>query len=119
MEPGPHFARHVAQRTVVLPQHRVLFLPMPKAGCTSVLWLLAELAGLAGVAALVLVELPFVSVPVWFTMSSANLDVTTTLQPWATCLWTLSCVTYIAAYAVWGFIAPRHPKGTAVPASKK
>lgn len=79
----------------------------------------AQLAGLAGVAALVLVELPFVSVPVWFTMSSANLDVTTTLQPWATCLWTLSCVTYIAAYAVWGFIAPRHPKGTAVPASKK
>jgi sulfotransferase famil protein len=40
------FARHVAQRTVVLPELRVLFLPMPKAGCTSVLWLLAELAGL-------------------------------------------------------------------------
>jgi Sulfotransferase family len=38
------FARHVLERTVVLPQHRVLFLPVPKAGCTTVLWLLAELA---------------------------------------------------------------------------
>jgi Sulfotransferase family len=40
------FSRHVAQRTVVLPELRVLFLPVPKAGCTSVLWLLAELAEL-------------------------------------------------------------------------
>jgi hypothetical protein len=45
-EPDRPFARHVAQRTVVLPELRVLFLPVPKAGCTSVLWLLAELAGL-------------------------------------------------------------------------
>jgi hypothetical protein len=30
----------------VLPELRVLFLPVPKAGCTSVLWLLAELAGI-------------------------------------------------------------------------
>jgi Sulfotransferase family len=41
------FARHVLERTVVLPEHKVLFLPVPKAGCTTVLWLLAELAGLA------------------------------------------------------------------------
>jgi hypothetical protein len=41
------FSRHVLQRTVVLPELRVLFLPVPKAGCTSVLWLLAELAGLS------------------------------------------------------------------------
>ena len=40
------FTTHVLQRTVVLPEHRVLFLPVPKAGCTSVLWLLAELAGI-------------------------------------------------------------------------
>ena len=40
------FADHVERRTVVLPEQRILFLPMPKAGCTSVLWLLAELAGI-------------------------------------------------------------------------
>jgi Sulfotransferase family len=40
------FTTHVLQRTVVLPELRVLFLPVPKAGCTSVLWLLAELAGI-------------------------------------------------------------------------
>ena len=40
------FAHHVLQRTVVVPELRVLFLPVPKAGCTSVLWLLASLAGL-------------------------------------------------------------------------
>jgi hypothetical protein len=38
---------HVQQRTIVLPEHKVLFFPMPKAGCTSMLWLLAELAGLS------------------------------------------------------------------------
>ncbi len=42
----PAFDRHVLERTVVLPEHRVLFMPMPKAGCTSVLWVLAALAGL-------------------------------------------------------------------------
>ena len=41
----PH-SQHVESRTVVLPDLRVLFLPMPKAGCTTVLWLLAEIAGL-------------------------------------------------------------------------
>ncbi len=40
------FSQHVESRTVVLPDLRVLFLPMPKAGCTTVLWLLAEIAGL-------------------------------------------------------------------------
>jgi hypothetical protein len=45
-EPALPFANHVEQRTVVLLEQRVLFLPMPKAGCTSVLWLLAELAGI-------------------------------------------------------------------------
>ena len=40
------FTHHVLQRTVVLPELRVLFLPVPKAGCTSVLWLLADLAGI-------------------------------------------------------------------------
>lgn len=44
--PSPPFARHVDQRTVVLPDRRIVFLPVPKAGCTSVLWLLADLAGL-------------------------------------------------------------------------
>jgi Sulfotransferase family len=42
---GSAYATHVDQRTIVVPDHRVLFLPIPKAGCTSVLWLLAELAG--------------------------------------------------------------------------
>jgi Sulfotransferase family len=40
------FSRHVLQRTVVLPELRVLFLPVPKAGCTSVMWTLASLAGI-------------------------------------------------------------------------
>src|SRR4051812_40797551 len=41
-EPSP---RHVATRAVVLDDLRILFLPNPKSGCTSILWLLAELAG--------------------------------------------------------------------------
>ena len=40
------FARHVEIRTVVLPELRVLYLPVPKAGWTTVLWLLADLAGI-------------------------------------------------------------------------
>jgi hypothetical protein len=40
------FANHVLQRTVVLPELRLLFLPVPKAGCTSMLWTLSELAGI-------------------------------------------------------------------------
>jgi hypothetical protein len=39
------FARHVETRTVVLPELRIVFLPIPKGGSTSVLWLLSELAG--------------------------------------------------------------------------
>jgi hypothetical protein len=41
------FARHVLQRTVVLPELRVLYLPMPKAACTSILWLLSEIGGMS------------------------------------------------------------------------
>src|SRR4029453_2318302 len=39
------FARHVETRTVVLPELRIVFLPIPKGRSTSVLWLLSELAG--------------------------------------------------------------------------
>jgi hypothetical protein len=46
LESGLPYFRHVEQRTVVLSDLRVLYLPMPKAGCTTVLWLLADLAGL-------------------------------------------------------------------------
>lgn len=66
-----------------------------------------QLAGLASVAALFVLSLPFMSVPVWFTMSSANLDAIRSFQPWATSLWTLACLAFIVVYAVWGFIAPR------------
>lgn len=38
--------RHVLERTIVLRDLRLLFLPVPKAGCTTILWLLADLAGL-------------------------------------------------------------------------
>jgi sulfotransferase famil protein len=44
--PRTPFTRHVLKRTVVLPDLKVLFLPMPKAGCTSVLWVLSGLAGI-------------------------------------------------------------------------
>lgn len=43
---APPFTQHVLQRTVVLAEQRILFLPVPKAGCTSVLWALARLAGI-------------------------------------------------------------------------
>jgi len=45
-DPAAPFARHVEQRTIVLAELRLLFLPMPRAGCTSMLWLLAGLAGI-------------------------------------------------------------------------
>ena len=41
------FAHHVEIRTVVLPELRVLYLPVPKAGWTTLLWLLSELAGIS------------------------------------------------------------------------
>ena len=40
------FSRHVESRTVVLRDQRILYLAMPKAGCTTILWLLADLAGI-------------------------------------------------------------------------
>jgi Sulfotransferase family/Glycosyl transferase family 2 len=45
-EPERSFASHVESRTVVLPELRIVFLPIPKGGCTSILWLLSELAGI-------------------------------------------------------------------------
>ena len=36
---------HILRRTIVLPRHKVLYVPVPKAGCTSLLWLLSDLAG--------------------------------------------------------------------------
>jgi hypothetical protein len=44
--PGSPFPNHVLLRTIVLSDLRVLFVPVPKAGCTTVLWLLANLAGI-------------------------------------------------------------------------
>lgn len=41
---GQHF-EHAVLRTVVLPNRKALFVPVPKAGCTSLLWLIAEIAG--------------------------------------------------------------------------
>lgn len=41
------YEHHVHTRTIVLPEQRVLFLPVPKAGCTSILWTLATIAGYA------------------------------------------------------------------------
>src|SRR5919106_2512596 len=37
---------HVLQRAIVVERVRLLFTPVPKAGCTSLLWSLAELARL-------------------------------------------------------------------------
>jgi hypothetical protein len=46
-KPAPSYPRHVDGRTIVLPAVRVLFVPVPKTGSTTVLWRLAELAGVA------------------------------------------------------------------------
>jgi hypothetical protein len=40
------FPNHVEQRTIVLAEQRVLYLPVPKAGWTTIGWLLADVAGL-------------------------------------------------------------------------
>jgi Sulfotransferase family len=45
-EPEERFPHHIEQRTIVLPEQRVLYMPIPKAGWTTVGWLLAEVAGL-------------------------------------------------------------------------
>jgi hypothetical protein len=37
---------HVTRRSVILPDHKILFMPMPKAACTTILWQLAGLAGM-------------------------------------------------------------------------
>lgn len=36
---------HALLRSVILPERKVVFVPMPKAGCTSLLWMLADIAG--------------------------------------------------------------------------
>ncbi|MBA2559373.1 MAG: sulfotransferase family 2 domain-containing protein [Propionibacteriales bacterium] len=41
---GQHFA-HARLRTVILPRQKVVYVPMSKAGSTSLLWLFAEIAG--------------------------------------------------------------------------
>ena len=45
-EPEERFPNHIEQRTIVLAEQRVLYLPVPKAGWTTVGWILAEVAGL-------------------------------------------------------------------------
>jgi hypothetical protein len=45
-EPEESFPNHIEQRTIVLAEQRVLYLPVPKAGWTTIGWILAELAGL-------------------------------------------------------------------------
>ena len=45
-ESGFRFARHLETRTVVLPELRIVYLPIPKAGWTTILWLLADMAGI-------------------------------------------------------------------------
>lgn len=37
--------RHVRVRSIVLPEFKLLYVPVPKAGCTSLLWLMARLGG--------------------------------------------------------------------------
>ncbi|MGH8866821.1 MAG: sulfotransferase family 2 domain-containing protein [Actinomycetes bacterium] len=44
-ENGP-YDRHMERGTVVLREHKVLYVPVPKSGWTSMLWLLAPRAGL-------------------------------------------------------------------------
>jgi hypothetical protein len=46
VEVAPVGRGHVELRTVVLPGRKILFVPNLKAGCTSLLWMLSELAGL-------------------------------------------------------------------------
>lgn len=44
--PTPPSHRHVENRTIVFPEQRVLYVPVPKAGCTAILWGLVTAAGL-------------------------------------------------------------------------
>ena len=43
--PEERLLQHSATRIVVIEELRIAFLPIPKSGCTSMLWTLAELAG--------------------------------------------------------------------------
>ncbi|MGH3503548.1 MAG: sulfotransferase family 2 domain-containing protein [Nocardioidaceae bacterium] len=43
---SPRITRHIENRTLVLPEFKLLYLPVPKAGWTSMLWLMAGLAGI-------------------------------------------------------------------------
>ena len=70
----------------------------------------AQLAGFLSFAALILIQLPFVSAPVWLEMSSRTLDATTFLQPWLTLLFPATCLISIAVYAAWGFIPRKNSK---------
>ncbi|MGH3358229.1 MAG: sulfotransferase family 2 domain-containing protein [Nocardioidaceae bacterium] len=45
-EPWPRFT-HAERRTMLLPRRRILYVPMPKSGCTSMLWTLSQVAGCA------------------------------------------------------------------------
>jgi hypothetical protein len=46
VETRPEDFGHCLSRSVMLPQRKAVFVPMPKAGCTSILWMLAEIAGI-------------------------------------------------------------------------
>lgn len=71
----------------------------------------AQLAGLASFVALLLVELPFVSPPVWRLMSSHGLEAMENLHPWAWLLWPFACFLYIAVYGIWGCFPHGKPSG--------
>lgn len=43
-EPG--VVRHADKRTMIFPEQKILFVPVPKAGCTAIMWSLAKVAGL-------------------------------------------------------------------------
>ncbi len=42
---GWPFLGHAQRRSLVLPDMRLLFVPMPKGGCTSIMWLMAGMGG--------------------------------------------------------------------------
>ncbi|MGO2640047.1 MAG: glycosyltransferase 87 family protein [Corynebacterium flavescens] len=77
----------------------------------------AQLAGLLSFAALILIQLPFVSAPVWEQLSSRGLDSTTFLQPWLSTIFTATCLVAIAVYAAWGFIPRKAAAKSSVPAA--
>ncbi|MDN6553007.1 MAG: glycosyltransferase 87 family protein [Corynebacterium flavescens] len=77
----------------------------------------AQLAGLLSFAALILIQLPFVSAPVWEQLSSRGLDSTTFLHPWLSTIFTATCLVAIAVYAAWGFIPRKAAAKSSVPAA--